>query len=233
MSDTTLYWVWLQKAIGCCNPKVKTILRFYPSIIDFYEGGQQEWLLCGCFTKGEFNNLCSTKLEAAQQIVERCNMLDYKIITPDTLSYPQQLKEIYEPPAVLYANGDLPDVDNILSIGMVGTRNATNVGKKLAYSIGYDLAKSGVIVVSGGALGIDSSSHHGALAAEGTTICVLGCGINYNYLMTNAQMRSQIAKSGAVISEYPPDTPPQKYSFPKRNRIISALSQGILVVEAG
>ena len=233
MEDTLKYWVWLQCSIGYANPKVNTIIRFYPSIIDFYNGGQQEWRLCGCFTPREFKNLCNNTLEQAQQIIDKCEMLGYNLLTPDMDKYPRQLKEIYDPPAVLYINGNLPDIDNILSIGIVGTRNATNSGKKLAFSIGYDLAKSGVNVVSGGALGIDSSSHKGALMAEGVTICVLGCGINYNYLMTNASLRKQIADNGAVISEYPPDTPPHKYSFPKRNRIISALSQGILVVEAG
>lgn len=233
MEDTLKYWVWLQCSIGYANPKVNTIIRFYPSIIDFYNGRQQEWRLCGCFTPREFNNLCNNTLEQAQQIIDKCEMLGYNLLTPDMDKYPRQLKEIYDPPAVLYVNGNLPDIDNILSIGIVGTRNATTSGKKLAFSISYDLAKSGVNVVSGGALGIDSSSHKGALMAEGVTICVLGCGINYNYLMTNASLRKQIADNGAVISEYPPDTPPQKYSFPKRNRIISALSQGVLVVEAG
>ncbi len=233
MNDTLKYWVWLQACLGYANPKVNVIRRFYPSVIDFYNGGKQEWLLCGCFTKAEMQNLSTFTLEQAQQIIDKCNLLGYKMYTMDMPQYPNQLKEIYDPPAVLYVNGNLPDVDNILSIAMVGTRNSTVNGKRLAYSIAYDLAKSGVVVVSGGALGIDTSSHTGALAAFGTTICVLGCGINYNYLMCNAQMRSDIAKTGAVISEYPPDTAPQKYSFPKRNRIISALSQGVLVVEAG
>lgn len=233
MTDTLKYWVWLQACLGYANPKVNVVRRFYPSVVDFYEGGKQEWLLCGCFTKSEMNNLSTFTLKQAQQIIDKCNMLGYKMYTMDMDEYPNQLKEIYDPPAVLYVNGNLPDVDNILSIAIVGTRNATVVGKKLAYSIGYDLSKSGVVVVSGGALGIDSSSHNGALMAGGNTVCVLGCGINYNYLMSNAQMRSNIAQTGAVISEYPPDTAPQKYSFPKRNRIISALSQGVLVVEAG
>ena len=148
-------------------------------------------------------------------------------------TYPQLLKEIYDPPAVLYVDGQLPDVDNTLSIAMVGTRNATTSGKKLSYSIAFDLANSGVNVISGGALGIDSSAHSGALMAGGKTVCVLGCGINSNYLMSNASMRAQIAKTGAVVSEYPPDYQATKYTFPKRNRIISALSQGVLVVEAG
>ncbi|MEE1125750.1 MAG: DNA-processing protein DprA [Acutalibacteraceae bacterium] len=233
MTDTLKYWVWLQACLGYANPKVNTVRKFYPSVVDFYEGGKQEWLLCGCFTKSEMNNFSTFTLEQAQQIIDKSNELGYKMYTMDMKEYPNQLKEIYDPPAVLYVNGNLPDVDNILSIGIVGTRNATVVGKKLAYSIGYDLSKSGVVVVSGGALGIDSSSHNGALMAGGITVCVLGCGINYNYLMSNAQMRSNIAQTGAVVSEYPPDTAPQKYSFPKRNRIISALSQGVLVVEAG
>ena len=233
MTDTLKYWVWLQACLGYANPKINIVRRFYPSVVDFYEGGKQEWTLCGCFTKSEMYNLSTFTLKQAQQIIDKCNQLGYKIYTMDMKEYPNQLKEIYDPPAVLYVNGTLPDVDNILSIAIVGTRNATVIGKKLAYSIGYDLAKSGVVVVSGGALGIDSSSHNGALMAEGSTICVLGCGINYNYLMSNAEMRSKIAQTGAVVSEYPPDIAPQRYSFPKRNRIISALSQGVLVVEAG
>lgn len=233
MSNTVKYWVWLQSCIGYGSPKINAVLRFYPSIIDFYNGGKMEWRLCGCFTKKEFENLSTHTLEQAQQIVDRCNALGYKLITPDMETYPTLLKEIYDPPAVLYVDGELPDVDNTLSIAMVGTRNATASGKRLSYAIAYDLANSGVTVISGGALGIDSSAHNGALMAGGKTICVLGCGINSNYLMTNATMRGKIARTGAVISEYPPDFQATKYTFPKRNRIISALSQGVLVVEAG
>ena len=233
MEDTKKYWVWLQSCIGYGSPKINTVLRFYPSIVDFYYGGEMEWRLCGCFTKKEFENLCTHTLEQAEKVIDKCNALGYTILTPDMSTYPQLLKEIYDPPAVLYVDGQLPDVDNTLSIAMVGTRNATTSGKKLSYSIAFDLANSGVNVISGGALGIDSSAHSGALMAGGKTVCVLGCGINSNYLMSNASMRAQIAKTGAVVSEYPPDYQATKYTFPKRNRIISALSQGVLVVEAG
>lgn len=233
MEDTKKYWVWLQSCIGYGSPKINTVLRFYPSIVDFYNGGEMEWRLCGCFTKKEFENLCTHTLEQAEKVIDKCNTLGYTILTPDMSTYPQLLKEIYDPPAVLYVYGQLPDVDNTLSIAMVGTRNATTSGKKLSYSIAFDLANSGVNVISGGALGIDSSAHSGALMAGGKTVCVLGCGINSNYLMSNASMRAQIAKTGAVVSEYPPDYQATKYTFPKRNRIISALSQGVLVVEAG
>lgn len=233
MTDNLKYWVWLQNCLGYANPKINAVRRFYPSVEDFYKGGIKEWKLCGCFTRKEINNLCTNTLYNANIIIEKCNKLGYKMLTPDMKEYPNVLKEIYDPPAVLYVNGSLPDVDNILSIGMVGTRNATNSGKKLAFSISYNLAKCGVVVVSGGALGIDSASHMGTIMAKGKTVCVMGCGLNYNYLATNAQLRYQISQSGAVISEYQPDTAPQKYSFPQRNRIISALSQGLAVIEAG
>lgn len=233
VSDNYKYWIWLQQSIGYASQKVNTIRRFYPSITDFYNAGRREWELCGCFTRKELENLYENTLDETEEIIDRCELLGYNILTPDSKDYPAQLKEIYDPPAVLYINGELPDMESTLSIGVVGTREATLSGKKLAYSISFDLARAGVNIISGGALGIDSSSHKGALNAKGKTICVLGCGLNYNYLMSNADLRARISESGAVISEYPPNMPPYKNSFPKRNRIISALSQGILVIEAG
>ena len=115
---------------------------------------------------------------------------------------------------------------------MVGTRDATISGKKIAFSLSYQLARAGTIVISGGARGIDTAAHKGALQAQGKTVCVLGCGLDYPYLMENAGLRDWIAESGAVISEYPPDMPGSKAAFPIRNRIISGLSCGVLVVEA-
>jgi DNA processing protein len=126
----------------------------------------------------------------------------------------------------------LPDIDTRLSIGVVGTRRASQYGKTSSYNFAQKLASVGVTIVSGGALGVDCASHYGALAADGVTVCVLGCGINYDYLRENAKMRSDITFKGAVISEYPPDTEPRPYNFPQRNRIISAMSDGILLIEA-
>lgn len=227
------YWIWLQQSLGYGSHKINVIRRFYSSIVDFYNAGKHDWERCGCFTKRELEKLYENTLDETEEIIDRCELLGYNILTPDSEDYPIQLKEIYDPPAVLYVNGELPPMGNTLSIGVVGTREATPSGKKLAYSISFDLAKAGVNIISGGALGIDSSAHKGALDAGGKTVCVLGCGLNYNYLMSNAGLRADIAENGAVISEYPPNLAPYRNSFPKRNRIISALSQGILVVEAG
>ena len=127
----------------------------------------------------------------------------------------------------------MPDIDNTFSIGIVGTRRATKYGIENSYRFAYALSKYGTIIVSGGALGVDGASHRGALATDGITICVRGCGLNCSYLRENSDIRSTIPKRGAVITEYPPDETPRNYYFPARNRIIAALSDGLLVMEAG
>lgn len=233
MNENTLYCLWLQKCLGYASNKIKRILDLYPSIKDFYLSESKEWRLCGCFTEKEFNKLTTIKINDVKSILDRCNELGIKIITIEDTIYPKRLLEISNPPIVLYIKGTLPDLENYLCIAMVGTRKATHSGLAAAYNISLNLAKCGVIVVSGGALGVDTASHKGVLQANGVTMCVLGCGINYDYLKVNEEMRNQIALNGAVISEFPPDTPPDRYTFPIRNRIISGISNGVVVIEAG
>lgn len=232
MTNTAKYWVWLTLAIGVNNPKQKRIFDMYESITDFYNGGIYEWRLSGIFSEKEINSLQNTRLADAADVIDTCKKLGYDIVCIDDAQYPDKLGSIYAPPCVLYVWGELPDFDNRLSIAMVGTRNATQYGVMASHVLSSSLAKLGAIIVSGGALGIDSASHTGALEAGGTTVCVLGCGIDYRYLMSNAAMRKNIASTGAVISEYPPGTNSFPGNFPVRNRIISGLSDGIIVVEA-
>lgn len=226
------YWIWLSQAIGYCTTKVKELTYLYENIADFYNGGEDEWRYCGLFSNAEIEKLSSTPLEVADEILKKCAQYAYEVVCIDEFLYPQCLRDIDNPPAVLYVWGSLPDIDDRLSIGVVGTRKASQYGTKSSYDFAYKLASVGVTIVSGGALGVDCASHFGTLAADGVTICVLGCGINYDYLRENAKMRSDITFKGAVISEYPPDTKALSYHFPQRNRIISALSDGILVIEA-
>lgn len=227
------YWIWFTQSIGYCTTKAKQLTFLYDSIEEFYKGGEKEWRLSGLFTNKELESLSKVPLSVSDEIVSKCNRLNYDIICIDDAGYPECLFEIDDPPAVLYVWGALPDIDDRMSIAVIGTRRASMYGIKASYDFAYKLAKAGVTIVSGGALGVDCSSHLGALAADGVTICVLGCGINYDYLRENAKMRSDITFKGAVISEYPPDTEPYSFHFPQRNRIISALSDGILVIEAG
>lgn len=227
------YWIWLTNALGYNTPKQKRVFELYENIRNFYEGGEKEWRFCGIFTEREIESLKRTSLNASQKILSRCMELGYSVLTFDSAEYPETLFHIYAPPAVLYVSGELPDFVHRLSVAIVGSRNPREYGVKHSYNFAYNLAKAGVTVVSGGALGIDCASHRGALNAQGITVCVLGCGINANYLSENARMRQNITFKGALVSEYPPDTPPKPYYFPARNRIISALSDGVLVIEAG
>lgn len=227
------YWIWFTQAIGYCTTAAKQITQIYDNIEEFYNGGKAEWILSGLFNSNEIEKLGNTPLSVSDEIIHKCNHYCYEMLTIEDSSYPECLYSIDNPPAVLYISGFLPDIDERMSIGVVGTRHASVYGMNASYDFAKNLAKHGVTIVSGGARGIDTSSHVGVLAADGVTICVLGCGINYDYLRENERIRRDITFKGAVISEYPPDTEPFPFHFPQRNRIISALSDGILVIEAG
>ncbi len=232
MTDNTRYWIWLTQAIGYCNAKLKHLCSVYPHIKTLYEGGETEFRLCGIFTESEISRLLKTDLSVADSIISRCNDLGYTILDIEDEEYPECLSEIDTAPAVIYVQGTLPDFDNINAVSIVGTRKATVYGVRTAFELGANLSREGFVVVSGGALGIDCAAHRGVLQQGGVTVCVLGCGIDYEYLRENKGMRQAITENGAVISEYPPGTSASSRNFPQRNRIISALSKGLIVVEA-
>ena len=142
--------------------------------------------------------------EKVLKIIDDCNKNSIRIVTAEDSDYPNRLKSITDFPLVLYVKGDLPDIDKLPVIAIVGPRKISDFGKKAAFSLSMRLAKSGIIIASGAAIGADSYAHKGALKAGGKTIAVLGCGICYDYLPQNRQMREDIAKNGCVISEYPP-----------------------------
>ncbi len=151
-------------------------------------------------------------------------------ITVDDPSYPEMLEEIYSPPLVLYGEGEFPGQEKALA--MVGSRKATVYGKEVATRLARELAAQGVTIVSGMALGIDTYAHWGALESNGFTVAVLGCGLDFCYPSRNYALKQEIVKNGAVISEFPLGSKPVPHNFPRRNRIISGLTQGTLVVEA-
>ncbi len=158
--------------------------------------------------------------------VERGGM---RLLTMYDASFPPLLKEIYDPPAVMYLKGEFKDD---ACLGVVGTRHPTPYGKLAAQEIGKTLASLGISVVSGLARGIDTEAHKAALDSGGRTIAVLGCGLNRIYPGENKKLAKKITESGALLSEFPPDTPPLAENFPRRNRIISGLSEAVVVVEA-
>lgn len=230
--NNDIYWVWVQQALKYSNHKVRTIKRLYSDISEFYHGGEYEWRLCGCFTNREIKALNECTLDSAKEIVSQAYNLGYNIITLDDEAYPELLLQIFNPPCVLYAKGDVSLLNSDMPIAVVGTRKASMYGCSLARDMTKELVLGGATIISGGAIGIDSIAHETALDAGGKTIAVLGCGINYPYLPTNEWLRNKIAKKGLIISEYPPNYPVYSSNFPIRNRIISGLALGTLVVEA-
>jgi len=153
------------------------------------------------------------------------------IIKHGDKGYPANLAQIHNPPAALYVNGELLKQDEA-AVALVGTRRATYYGMQVCQKLAYELALQGITIVSGMALGIDTAAHKGALKAGGRTIAVLGSGHANIYPRQNINLYKEIAKSGAVVSEFPNATRPDKWHFPRRNRIISGLSLGVVVVEA-
>jgi DNA processing protein len=154
------------------------------------------------------------------------------ILTLDDAEYPSQLREIHDPPTVLYVWGKLEPRDRH-AIGVVGSRRTSHYGLESAKKISYQIAYSGLTVVSGLARGIDTAAHQAALAAKGRTVAVLGAGLNHLYPAENLALAEKIADSGALVTEFSMDTTPDRQTFPIRNRIISGWGFGLLVVEAG
>ncbi len=155
-----------------------------------------------------------------------------KVMTIKDASYPKRLKEIYDPPPVLYVRGELREEDE-LAVAIVGSRKTTPYGKWMTEKMGQELARHGITIISGMARGIDSHAHWGALSGGGRTIAVLGSGVDVVYPPENRNLYKRIIDQGAVLSEFPMGSPPEGGHFPKRNRIISGLSIGVVVVQAG
>ena len=157
--DNTVYWIWLQQALKPGSSKVKIINHFYKNIKDFYDGKEREWRLCGCFTNKEISALCDSSLEEAEKTFRLSQNLGYKIICICDEEYPNLLRHIDNPPALLYVKGDISFLNSVKSIGIVGTRKASEYGLAMAHDLSHDLALNNVAVISGGALGIDSAAH--------------------------------------------------------------------------
>ncbi len=228
----TEYWLWLQCALGA-GAKTDELLAYFGDPEKMYNAGSNEWRMSGLLTNKKIESLKSISPSETGGIFRECKAKGYSIITPDNVNYPERFKVLRDMPLVLYAIGDASVLKDTVSIGVVGTRNASNYGIETAQKLSFALASCGVTIVSGGALGIDSEAHAGAMLAKGRTVAFLGCGLSYDYLKENASLRRAITKYGAVVSEYAPFSPATRTTFPIRNRLISGLTLGTLVIEAG
>ena len=227
------YWLWLQMCLGE-GAKFLEILEDFGSVEKLYESNILEWRMSPALSRQQIERLTRCTLDDTKKIIDVCDKNQWSIITYDDPRYPERLREIINPPAVLYVDGSLDGFESLAAVAIVGTRRASTYALKAAHIMAKGFAHCGGAVISGGALGVDSAAHKGALEAGGKTYAVLGCGFGTRYLDENEDLRNQIRVSGgALITEYPPNAPATKYTFPMRNRIISGLSLGVLVVEAG
>lgn len=229
--DKRLYWLWLQYVLQPAGD-TKVLLDKYETAENFYQAGESEW-------KSHFKRKTSAvkrcKEKAPEDFSETaqfCDKHSLYIITPDSEYYPKNLLNINNYPAVLFVRGDYKCLSDELSFGVIGSRTPSVYGENAAKDIVKTLTEKDAVIVSGGALGIDSIAHNAAISNGGKTILVMGCGHGYDYLKENAQLRKNVTNHGACISEYAPFAPVGPNTFPDRNRIISGMSKAVVIVEA-
>ena len=230
--DETVLWLWLSLHFGAGNNIYQKLYDHFGSIEAIFDCDDSDVASIDWLVDYQKKKLLDKNIDHAKEVLDWCNYYGVNIITYSDSNFPKILRDINKCPIVLYYLGELPNFDMELCISVVGTRKMTMYGQNVSYDIGYGLAKAGAIVVSGMALGIDCTAQKGALYAGGKAIAVLGSGIDVVYPQKNYALYQKIARVGAVITEFPPHTPPSGANFPIRNRIISALSSATLVVEA-
>ncbi len=228
--NSKVYWVWLQQAlgIGCVTDE---IVSFFRTAENIYFASNEERQKSGVFSKIQLRKLRETPITVTENIIQSCRECKCRIMTPDDERYPKKLFEINNFPLVLYYKGNIEVLKNKMAVSIVGTRRATQTGLKVSYGLASSLTKSGTVIVSGGALGIDGAAHMGALSRGGETVAVLGCGFKATYHDSTEVLKDGILENGLILTEYPPDEPPLGRHFPVRNRLISGLSYGVVVVE--
>ena len=227
------YLIWLSSLSGVGSRSCLNLIKHFGSAENVYQCSFSELMASGLIREKAAKTITQDRnIENSDEYLKIMKENGIKVYTIHESEYPENLKNIYDPPPVLYVKGELIPED-ALSVGIVGSRKASDYGLKAAQKIAFRLSEMGITIVSGMALGIDSAAHRGALKAKGRTIAVCGSGLKYVYPITNYNLSQEIINSGALISEYLFDTVAYPNQFPARNRIISGMSLGIIVVEAG
>ena len=226
------YWLWLTELRGLKNQTRLALLRHFGTPEDVFYADAGEILLTEGITREQAAILEDRRLDTADRVLADCQRLNLRLLTIQDAEYPGRLKNIYDPPCLLYVKGRLPAFDEEVAVAVVGTRDATPYGISSAEKLGYGLTKGGAVVVSGLAKGIDAAATRGALRDGGVTVGVVGNGLAVHYPYESRYLYEDVAAAGVLLSEYAPGTEPAKNHFPARNRILSGLSLATLVVEA-
>jgi len=226
------YWLWLatRSRIGILRAKV--LVDYFGSPENIYKAQYDDFISIENLKPTDIAELMDKNLTEASRIQASCVESGVQAITLYDSNYPERLRNIYDPPLVLYVKGSLPYVDDECVVGVVGSRTCTPYGITAAETLGYDLSKNNIIVSTGLARGIDTAAARGALRGGYHVIGVIASGHDIVFPAENRTLFKDVITSGAIVSEYPPGTPAIKHHFPARNRIISGLSLGVAVIEA-
>ena len=227
-----IHWIWLATRPGMNERDKLTLVEHFRDPEALYLADENALRSTGLQNEDALAALMDKELGESEKVLELCARKKIHILTWQDKAYPARLKNIPDPPLLLYYVGQLPDFDELPVIGVVGTRKASAYGLTAARRIANQITSCGAAVVSGMAYGIDAMATAGALAGAGVVAGVLGCGVDRVYPASNRALFADMRQRGCLISEFPPGTPPYSWNFPKRNRIISGLSCGVLVVEA-
>lgn len=230
--ENVYHWLWLSKIPGIGTKKFINIYKHFKDIEKVYQAKEMDFYGIQNLNINDIKAIINNKdLNETYEYMKNIKKQKVDLLLYKDKNYPNILKEIYDPPAILYCKGNMEI--NEVAISIVGSRKASYYGLKMAEKLAYELASLGVTIISGMAKGIDTYAHRGALQAKGKTIAVLGCGVDVIYPTENAELMKEIEKKGLIISEYPLKTLPKANNFPARNRIISGLSMGTIIIEAG
>ena len=229
-----LYWLWLAQCNEVKDGVKAALVRQFEDPERLFFAEKQEILDAEIegLTGEHLDILLQHDLSAAEETLSDCAKAGLQVLTYDSPLYPRRLKAIYDPPIVLYYRGTLPDFDKLPTIGVVGTRHPSVYGRQAAKRLGGEIAAAGGLVVSGLAEGIDGAAMEAALSAGFPAVGVLGCGADVVYPRKHMALFQETERLGCILSEYAPGSPPLGWHFPRRNRIISGLSCGVVVVEA-
>lgn len=232
MIDPKAYWVGFNLVKGIGAVRLRNLIQHFGDVETAWHASPQEMRAAGLGPK-LIETMQQVRAGVSLELVwERVHSLGIQVLTWEDEAYPRRLKEIDQPPPVLYLRDNLQPEDE-WAVAIVGTRGITAYGRQVTAEITSVLARRGVTVISGLARGVDAEAHKVALNAGGRTLAVLGSGVDQIYPPEHRQLANQIIASGALMSDYAPGTPPDGVNFPPRNRIISGLSMAVIVIEAG
>lgn len=226
------HWLWLAHRTGINDHVKYELVQHFGTAEAVYDAGAEDFLEIGGLTAGGMEALEDRDLSSFSDALDICQKENIHVLTIQDAEYPMRLKNIYDPPLVLYYKGTLPDFDALPAVAIVGTRKASAYGESVARRLGKEITAHGGLVVSGLAAGIDAAAMNAAILAGGSTVGVLGCGADVIYPRSNRALFAAVEQYGCILSEFLPGEEPLRWHFPKRNRIISGLSCGVVIVEA-